>query len=99
MVCGGAPLPDEDGSTVDVQNLAGDEGRKLRGKEEHRARELLGPPDASQRNRRQDLLEYVLLGGFAACCGMMCFPAIAASATHLTAVMQGLVVAITRLAP
>ena len=49
--------------------------------------------------RGQDLLEYVLLGGFAACCGMMCFPAIAASATHLTAVMQGLVVAITRLAP
>ena len=47
----------------------------------------------------QDLLEYVLLGAFAASCGMMCFPAIASSATRLTSVMQGLLVAINRLAP
>lgn len=72
-VCGGDPAgrliwlsgvesPDEDGSTVDVQDFAGNEGREFGSKEEHRAGELLGPANPAQRNRRDDLLPAI---GFA----------------------------------
>jgi len=52
----GVELPDEDGSTVDVQDFAGNEGREFGSKEEDRTGELLRPADPAQRNRRDNLL-------------------------------------------
>jgi hypothetical protein len=50
------------------------------------------------RDRRgQDMLEYVLLGGFAAACAVSCFPAVLACAKNVNVVMQGLLDAIQRL--